>query len=58
MSNITKGSYGAMIRKQDDEFHVYFLYNNGEDVWDRKVYKSEKTAEKKVKAYFEMQGAA
>jgi hypothetical protein len=55
------GSYGATIRERNDGcgFDVQFLYNCTEtyigDVWDRKIYKSEKTAMKKIKSFFEEQ---
>ena len=59
-----KGNYGAQVvtRNDGEGFDVYFLYNmtndrNG-DVWDRKQYKTRKTADRKVEAYFKMQGVA
>lgn len=34
-------------------FDVYFCYNDGEHVYERRAYKSHKTAMRKVNAYFE-----
>jgi hypothetical protein len=56
------GSYAATIREQNDGegFDVQFLYNvtddfNG-DVWDRKCYKRESTAFKKIQQFFKDRG--
>jgi hypothetical protein len=59
MTTITKGTYGANIRPRNDGegFDVFFLYNS-RDVHSRKTFKTMKTAEAKVAAYFKMQGAA
>lgn len=63
---IINGTYGANIHETKyGEFDVTFLYNIGTelhqtatgDVWERKTFKSQKTAERKVQKYFEMQGA-
>jgi len=61
---IKNGSYGGTISEQSDGlFRVFFLYNmdnpthfhsNG-DIWDMKLYKSAKTAAKKIKAFIAQQ---
>ena len=62
MTTITKGNYGATIHTRNDGegFDVYFLYNMKSephgDVWERKTFKRESTAQKKIEAYFAFQG--
>jgi len=57
MTKITRGTYGANIRKRNDDegFDVYFLYNT-DDVHSRKSFKTMKTAKAKAEAYFKAQG--
>lgn len=59
MQTIQENTYGGTIqaRNDNDGFDVYFLYNMGGsvnrsgDVWDRKTYKSHKTAVKRIEAF-------
>lgn len=56
------GSYAATIRERNDGegFDVQFLYNVTDDsigdVWDRKCYKREATAFKKIQQFFKDRG--
>ena len=60
---IVKGNYGAKIQKRaDGDFDLYLLYNmkteRHGDVWSRKTYARETTANKRISEYFKMQGVA
>ena len=52
-----KGAYEVRAHKQDDVWFTLFLYNNGEDVWDGKCYKSERNVKRAAEKYFAARAA-